>query len=428
MVGVVIFLSLILLLVIVLGFTSNKDKSIQVVPVDGYGAPPGSVGRSTSKIDAMSSITANPRRSECFFDGALKSATDRTRITQDINSRSTTLGSGDSTSVTISNHGGTMMSGINLYLIHYDDATSKNVGTYASTPFNSDFNGLNTFVSDFQIAGNAANASGSNYWNINRTYTGVGSIVSMSYASVPATSTITNKFKKSDSSTGVLAAITAAVTNTSTTTFTVKSGQVTPASGTTYTFLRGSGGDTLGTPGNTFSMKGLYDPNGIYIVVPSYTVSKQMPQFLVNWCGWHSYFSSGSKKIKYAVIGNPRTGTTDVSSYHCSALTGASASSGDPYRGATVSGNAAVDSMASVIAHEIEEAASDPVFTGYYVNSGSYSGDENADICAWYFPSVNYVSSSTKPYNVTMNTRNYLLQGNFPRLGGSRNDCIASHS
>ena len=88
--------------------------------------------------------------------------------------------------------------------------------------------------------------------------------------------------------------------------------------------------------------------------------------FLTQYCGWHTYGTYGSTNIKYAFIGDaagPRLG-------NCAQQTGKSPN-GDP----------GVDAMVSVMSHELEESASDPLLNAWYDSSGN----ENADKCAWTF-------------------------------------------
>lgn len=70
--------------------------------------------------------------------------------------------------------------------------------------------------------------------------------------------------------------------------------------------------------------------------------------------------------------------------------------------------------MLSVIAHEITEAATDPLIDNWHDDKGN----ENADICAWQFSTV-YTNAAGKVYNVQdVNGKYYLLQMNLnPKTG-----------
>ncbi len=80
--------------------------------------------------------------------------------------------------------------------------------------------------------------------------------------------------------------------------------------------------------------------------------------------------------------------------------------------------------MVNVIAHELEEAASDEDLNAWYDSRGY----ENADKCAWTFGTTSTLSSGAK-YNMTLPTssqissgntttvRNYLIQRNWVNSG-----------
>ncbi|HMY14758.1 MAG TPA: hypothetical protein PKA58_00445, partial [Polyangium sp.] len=66
------------------------------------------------------------------------------------------------------------------------------------------------------------------------------------------------------------------------------------------------------------------------------------------------------------------------------------------------------DGAVSVLAHELEEAASDPDLNAWYDSSGY----ENADKCAWTFGTQSTASNGSK-YNMTLGSRQYLVQQNW---------------
>ena len=68
--------------------------------------------------------------------------------------------------------------------------------------------------------------------------------------------------------------------------------------------------------------------------------------------------------------------------------------------------------MASIIAHEQEEAISDPDLNAWY----DRRGEENADKCAWTFGTV--YGPSGAQYNVTLGSHNYLIQRNWVNASG----------
>jgi hypothetical protein len=88
-------------------------------------------------------------------------------------------------------------------------------------------------------------------------------------------------------------------------------------------------------------------------------------------------------------------------------------------------GNAGVDGMLSVVAHELEEATSDPNLNAWY----DASGNENADKCAWTFGQNQTLGANGSYYNMTLpalsvSTRNYLIQRN---LSASDNKCYVNY-
>jgi hypothetical protein len=71
-------------------------------------------------------------------------------------------------------------------------------------------------------------------------------------------------------------------------------------------------------------------------------------------------------------------------------------------------GNAGADGMASVLAHELEEAHTDPQLNAWYDNRGY----ENADKCAWTFGAT-YIAGNGAKANVKLGGRDYLIQQNW---------------
>nr|MDQ5837807.1 EXORDIUM family protein [Acidobacteriota bacterium] len=73
-------------------------------------------------------------------------------------------------------------------------------------------------------------------------------------------------------------------------------------------------------------------------------------------------------------------------------------------------GNAGVDGMLSVVAHELEEATTDPDPHTGWADSG---GAENADKCAWTFGHFQYQTANGAWANVHLGTRDFLIQRNL---------------
>jgi hypothetical protein len=135
------------------------------------------------------------------------------------------------------------------------------------------------------------------------------------------------------------------------------------------------------------------DVNGIYFVLTSSDVA-ETSGFCSQYCGWHTYGTISSSNIKYAFVGNAN---------RC--LNACAAQAVGP------NGNAGVDGMTSVIAHELEETNTDPNLNAWYDANGA----EDADKCAWTFGSNQKKSSNGAYYNMTLigktgNYRHYLIQ------------------
>jgi hypothetical protein len=134
------------------------------------------------------------------------------------------------------------------------------------------------------------------------------------------------------------------------------------------------------------------DTNGIYMVLTDKTVTATSG-FCTQYCGWHDHATISGSDIKYAFVGNPET--------KCASACGATAP--------TVNGLPGADAMASIMAHEIEEAHTDPQLNAWY---SSYDGQENADKCAWTFGTLSTATNGGK-YNVTWGGTKFKIQQNW---------------
>jgi hypothetical protein len=135
--------------------------------------------------------------------------------------------------------------------------------------------------------------------------------------------------------------------------------------------------------------------NAVYFVLTSQDVTASSG-FCTQYCGWHTHGTIAGSDIKYSFVGNAA---------RC--ITSCSAQSSGP------NGNAGADGMVSILAHELEEAATDPDLNAWYDSSGA----ENADKCAWTF-GTQFTASNGSKYNVTMGARQYLIQQNWVHSGG----------
>jgi hypothetical protein len=143
------------------------------------------------------------------------------------------------------------------------------------------------------------------------------------------------------------------------------------------------------------------DPNGLYMVLTSADVTKG--GFCSQYCGWHTHQTVGTTDVKYAFVGN-----ADQCPSACAAQT------------TGPNGNAGADAMASIIAHESEEAISDPDLNAWY----DRRGNENADKCAWTFGTTQTAANGSL-YNVTLGTHQYLIQQNWLNVGAG--SCALSY-
>lgn len=141
------------------------------------------------------------------------------------------------------------------------------------------------------------------------------------------------------------------------------------------------------------------DENGVYFVLTSADVTASSG-FCTQYCGWHTYstmsVSNTSKVIKYSFVGNP-----DRCPSACEAQT------------ISPNGNAGADGMASIIAHELEEAATDPQLNAWYDRRGY----ENADKCAWTF-GLTFQLPNGSYANMNLGGLNFLIQRNWVNASG----------
>ena len=142
------------------------------------------------------------------------------------------------------------------------------------------------------------------------------------------------------------------------------------------------------------------DTNGIYFVLTSSDVTESSG-FCNKYCGWHTHGTINGKDIKYAFVGNA-----------AQCITACAAQSVSP------NGNAGVDGMVSVLAHECEEATTDADGSAWY----SKSGYENGDDCAWTFGSTYQVSNGSYA-NMKLGTRDFLIQRNV-KMTSSGQYCL----
>jgi Phosphate-induced protein 1 conserved region len=133
---------------------------------------------------------------------------------------------------------------------------------------------------------------------------------------------------------------------------------------------------------------------------------KETSGFCSQYCGWHTYGTMNGVYVKFAFIGDPAACISSCSMFGGAGL---KAPNNDP----------GADGMASLIAHELDEATTDPLLNAWY----DASGEESADKCAWTFGTV-----TNNSYNITLGGLNFLIQQEWvynptPSLQG----CAMSH-
>ncbi len=114
------------------------------------------------------------------------------------------------------------------------------------------------------------------------------------------------------------------------------------------------------------------------------------------YCAYHTYFSWNGKIVKYAAMpyNNAYPGS-------CTAFQGGGPANGDP----------GADAEVNTLTHEIEEANTDPQLNAWWVSNSSspYYQEENADMCAWTFGTLNPDGKG----NITIGGKSFLVQRNW---------------
>jgi hypothetical protein len=137
------------------------------------------------------------------------------------------------------------------------------------------------------------------------------------------------------------------------------------------------------------------DVNGVYFVLTSADVTASSG-FCTKYCGWHTFGTINGLHVKYSFVGDP----TRCPSACMAQKIGPNGASG-------------ADGMASIIAHELEEATTDPELNAWYDSRGM----ENADKCAWTFGAT-YAAKNGTMANMTLGLRDFLIQQNWVNASG----------
>jgi len=116
------------------------------------------------------------------------------------------------------------------------------------------------------------------------------------------------------------------------------------------------------------------------------------------YCAYHGYFSYNGQTVLYAAM--PYNAAYTGSG--CTAFAAGGPPNGDP----------GADAEVNTLAHELEEANTDPRLNAWWTTS---DGSENADKCAWTFGTVNLNNNTA---NITVGSKNFLVQRNWLNLNG----------
>jgi hypothetical protein len=150
------------------------------------------------------------------------------------------------------------------------------------------------------------------------------------------------------------------------------------------------------------------DENGIYFVMPSSDVSENSGA-----CGWHHQAVAGGIDLKYAWVG----------SQHCLGFLPAVNLSVSP------NGNPIADEMASILAHEIFEAITDPHLAQAYIDTSTTDSAGNhpemADKCSDFGTTFTVISNGSQA-NVLLGSKYFLIQRMWSNNDGISGLCAQS--
>lgn len=137
-----------------------------------------------------------------------------------------------------------------------------------------------------------------------------------------------------------------------------------------------------------------FDASTVYLVFTGSGVNLG-GGFGSQYCAYHGHFSWSGNDVKYA-----------AQPYNWDFPSGCSALSGSP------NSDSPADAEVNTIAHETEEAATDPDLNAWYDRQGA----ENADKCAWTFGTT-YTTSNGATANMKLGTKDFLIQRNWANAG-----------
>jgi Phosphate-induced protein 1 conserved region len=138
------------------------------------------------------------------------------------------------------------------------------------------------------------------------------------------------------------------------------------------------------------------DANGVYEVLTSSDVN-ETSGLCKTYCAFHGHMTVNQTDIKFVFAGN-----TDRCPGACEV------------QAVTPNGDSGADGMANVMAHETEEAITDPDLNAWFNNTPT---NENADLCQWKFgPLTGTLGQGA--YNQTLGGRHWLIQMNWENARG----------
>jgi len=132
------------------------------------------------------------------------------------------------------------------------------------------------------------------------------------------------------------------------------------------------------------------DPNAVYFVLTSADISNSNGpgQFCTNYCAYHNAFPSNGQNIKYAFVGNAN---------RCPSACAPQTNSPN--------GDAGIDAMALQIALMLSSTVTDPIGNAWFDKDFNEIGLK----CPRQFGTT-FTAANGSQYNVTLGTRQYLLQ------------------
>jgi len=136
-----------------------------------------------------------------------------------------------------------------------------------------------------------------------------------------------------------------------------------------------------------------FDASTVYLVFTGSGVNLG-GGFGSQYCAYHGHFISSGRDVKYA-----------AQPYNADFPSGCSALSGSP------NDDFPADAEVNTLAHEIEEAATDPDLNAWYDRRGY----ENADKCAWTFGST-YQTPNGSTANMVLGGKDFLIQRNWVNI------------